>query len=188
MFGHKNIFAAFLSKKRPNKEIEELYNTYRELFFVFAKKHYSIDDSVIKDIYQESFIALCENIRNKLLTPDNLKVSFKTYLFSIGKNKLNNYIRDNHPPMEIPNESNQIYDEQSIDEKEIQEIVRKEVFNLGEPCNRVLMLFYFKRKSMSEIALTMGYKNEQVAKNKRLSCMEQLKKIINKKYKKEDLI
>jgi len=42
-------------------------------------------------------------------------------------------------------------------------------------CQRVLKMYYYERLRMSEIARKMGYLNDQVAKNKKSSCLRKLK-------------
>jgi len=188
MFDSKNIFRLFSIKSKPGKEIVKLYDSYRESFFVFAKKKFSVSDIVIEDIYHESFSALSENIRNNRLNPENLKVSFKTYLFAIGKKKLYNHIRNNEKYVEISEEIDKFENPEFDGREELRRIVRQEVSNLGEPCNTVLSLFYFEGKDLKSVAEEMNYKTEQVAKNRRFLCVKTLKEIILRKYKKDDLI
>ena len=181
-----DTLSPFLSDKKPNKEIEKLYDIYRGQFLGYAHKNFTnVSEDVIIDIYQESFITLYEYIRTKRLTADNLTVSLRTYLFSIGKHKLINYIRGEKefvPTLEdIPVPKGEGL------ETEQQTIVNQYVKKLDEPCNRMLTLFYFERKNLKEIAKLMGYKSEQVAKNKRLVCAERLKRmIIEGGYSKKD--
>ncbi len=176
----------FLSDERPNKAIEHLYDTYREQFLAFAHKHFpDVEYAAVIDIYQDSFIILHQNIQTKKLTAENLNVSLRTYLFSIGKNLLCNYVRDRKETV-TPTENIAIEDPVTGIGSEQQEIVNRYVARLDEPCNQMLTLFYFEQKSLREIAQLMGYKSEQVAKNKRLSCVEKLKKMIKGLYNKED--
>jgi RNA polymerase sigma factor (sigma-70 family) len=154
----------------------------------FVLKRFSIDRDTIEDIYQESFIALYENIRQgKYLKSSS---SLQSYLFAIGKHKLLNYLRDNNRemvdisgniiPLEIQYESE--------DWKRKQEIVYQSVSKMQEPCNRILSLFYYDQKSMAEIARTFNYKNEQVAKNRKHICISKLKATLMTLLKQEDLI
>ncbi len=175
----------FLSDKKPNKEIEKLYDTYREQFIGFARKYFpEVDKETVIDIYQESFFALYKCIRDGKLTAEKLTVSLKTYLFAIGKNGLLRYIRDEKEKADLT--ENILIDVNNAFGTEWQEIINRFVAELDEPCNLTLTLFYFERKSLKEIGELMGYKSEQVAKNKRLSCMEKLKRMIKGLYNKED--
>jgi len=45
---------------------------------------------------------------------------------------------------------------------------------LGESCRKILELFYFENLSMKEIVSQMHYENEQVVRNKKYKCLQQL--------------
>ncbi len=42
---------------------------------------------------------------------------------------------------------------------------------LGDPCHQLLDLYYYKKKSMDEIAERLDYKNTDTAKNQKYKCM-----------------
>jgi RNA polymerase sigma factor (sigma-70 family) len=165
-----------------------LYDKYKTLFIKFALKNFAVDHDTAEDIYQESFIALYENMEKGKCTEPS--VSIQTYLFAIGKNKLLNHLRDN--TRETVDISENILPPDISGEpeewKRKQEIVYRTVCEMPEPCSRILTLFYYDRKSMAEIAHTFNYKNEQVAKNRKYLCIGKLKEILIPQLKKEDLI
>jgi RNA polymerase sigma-70 factor (ECF subfamily) len=170
-----------------NKNLSLLYEKLKQIFMKFASKNFSIDREAMEDIYQETFIALYENMQNGTCPP---AVSCQTYMLAIAKHKLLNYLRDNHLDLSnIPEEKiheNRFYESEDWIQK--QEIVYREVCKMQEPCNRILSLFYYDRKSMEEIAEMFNYKNEQVAKNRKYLCIKKLKEIIITRLKEEDLI
>ena len=180
----------FLSDKQPNNRITILYDRYREEFISFVRKYYTIADEDIFDVYQNSFIIIWEKIRNGELTVEQYpKVSLKTYLLSVGINLVKNHLRKykfsaESLPERPPDSESKL--DNLMETKELQKIILREIRALGEPCNQILSLFYFARKSLKEIAEVVGYKNEQVAKSKRFSCMELLTKRIKQKYNKDD--
>jgi len=45
---------------------------------------------------------------------------------------------------------------------------------LGESCKKILELFYYENLSMKEIVSQMHYENEQVVRNKKYKCLQQL--------------
>jgi DNA-directed RNA polymerase specialized sigma24 family protein len=53
-------------------------------------------------------------------------------------------------------------------------------------CQKVLTLFYFHNLSMEDIAQEMDFKNEDVAKNKKLKCLKRLQHIAFGRYEKTD--
>lgn len=48
--------------------------------------------------------------------------------------------------------------------------------NLGNPCKRLLELFYYKNESWDDIATTLGYSNGASARNQKYKCLERLRK------------
>lgn len=165
-----------------------LYDKYKTLFTKFAFKNFSVAHDTVEDIYQESFTVLYEKIRNGDFTAS---VSLQTYLFAIGKYKLLNYLRDNQ--RETTDLSEDIlppysYDDETENWERKQEIVYQAVCRLQSPCNRILSLFYYDRKSMAEIARLFNYKNEQVAKNRKYLCISKLKESLIPQLKEENLI
>jgi RNA polymerase sigma factor (sigma-70 family) len=165
-----------------------LYDKYKAVFVKYALRNFAIDSETINDIYQESFSSLYENIQAGKFSESS--ASLQTYLIAIGKNKLLNYLRDNHLETSDLSEGMILthHDYELDDWKRKQEIVYQAVCEMQEPCNRILSLFYYDRKSMTEIADTFHYKNEQVAKNRKHLCMGKLKEELFRKLKEEDLI
>ena len=45
---------------------------------------------------------------------------------------------------------------------------------MGESCRKILSLFYYENLSMKEIVSQMHYENEQVVRNKKYKCLQQL--------------
>src|SRR5690554_2756328 len=70
--------------------LDEIYLQYKGGFLEYAKR-YPIDQDVVRDIYQDSMIALYENIVQGKL--NGLKSSIKTYLYAIGKYKIFAYLK-----------------------------------------------------------------------------------------------
>lgn len=167
--------------------ISRLYDAYRGGFITFAVRNFHVDNDTAADIYQESFIALYQNIRNGKLT--NLSVSLKTYLFKIGKYKLMNHNRSQNVRCEEGlNEYlfNMLHCD-SPDWVRKQEITYQVVLQMLEPCSTVLMLCYWEGQSMLEIAKRMKYKSEQVAINRKSLCIKKLRKYLIKVFESEGL-
>lgn len=158
------------------KEIARLYELYKTPFIRFLLKNYTLDELTAEDIYQESFNALCQNIREGRYQEKN--ASLRTYLFKIGKNKACDRLRKNRlqEPEDMQNLLSE-WIEENDDEKEwhqAQDIARLLVQEADDGCREVLTLYYWDRLRMSEIALRMNYQSEQVAKNKKSSCLRRL--------------
>lgn len=166
--------------------ISRLYLMYREQFIAFANKYLGCDRSAASDIYQESFVALFENLKHGRITRQS--ASLKTYLFQIGRFKAMNLTRQyqSHPAADLhgfdaPETA------QSSNRTRLREIACEEVAAMREPCSTVLTLYYWERKTMAEIARRMNYKNERIAINRKSLCLKKLKERIDARLKKEGL-
>ena len=60
--------------------------------------------------------------------------------------------------------------------------------SLGKDCKRVLVLYYYERLKMKEIAGIMNFANDQVAKNKKSSCLKKLKSIVSESPRMKDIL
>ncbi len=161
--------------QETNREIEYLYELYKQPFIQFAIRNYPIDAETAADVYQESFTAMYENIRNGKYT--DRKTSLKTYLFEIGKHhifkSLNKEQKEASVVQTLASEwARQNYS--SEEWNEAQGIVAQLIEDADTDCNKILTLYYWEHRKMEEIARCMNYKSEQVAKNKKSSCLRRL--------------
>lgn len=152
---------------------------YRDQFSNYFKKEFRMEEDIIFDIYQESFIALYDNIKDGRL--NTLTSSLKTYLFRIGINKTLRYLEKEKSISRLEDLNTYSFEDiEPNDSEEAYSKLDKILDELQEPCNTVLKLFYWKKKSMKEIAAKMNYRNEQVAKNRKSLCLKQLKERFEK--------
>ena len=154
-----------------NRAFTELYEMYRSEFIGYIRNSYKGDDDVIFDLYQDSCVALYDNIRIGKLSALNLNVKLKTYLFKIGHNKLIDLYRrsdSKHRSRFIEN----------IDYAK--DIIRQAVNAISEPCNSILTLYYWDDKSIKEITEIQNTTNPDATKMQKSRCMSKLKAYIKK--------
>ena len=168
-------------KSGDRKFLQQLYEQYRQEFGQWAIKRYNIDEDMIGEIYQRTFIALYYNIKNEKLT--TLNSSIKTYLFAIGKNQIRDYFKSasklsvaGETEVDIDQLDNSILD--MYDQSDMKETVKLLLEKIGEPCKTVLELFYFKHYSMDSIAVELDYKSEQIAAKRKFICLKQLRSLL----------
>ena len=65
-----------------------------------------------------------------------------------------------------------------INEIERKKQLRDLVDGLGESCRKILLLFYYENMTMREILYHLPYENEQVVRNKKYKCLQQLTGLI----------
>lgn len=160
-----------------------LYESHRDEFVNFIRKNYLCADDIIFDLYQDSCVALYDNICQGRLTATNLSVRIKTYLFSIGKKKLVDYIRRTQSKKHMGFIDNIMpgtdFNTEYFDEcSERNAIIMQAVNEMTEPCNSILMLYYWDDMSCKDIATQQGYSNADSAKTQKSKCMKKLKSYI----------
>ncbi len=160
------------------KAMEHIYNKYREEFVGWSKDKYSAKHEDALDHYQDAITILFEKAMNGRLT--EIESSLKTYLFGIGKNRIKQQFQkegtrashhtdvEEHYQFLASQESASMYDSAA-------EATSKLFNSLSDQCKRILNLFYFDKKSMSEIAEVMGFKSEAVSRTTKKRCLEKIR-------------
>ncbi len=131
-----------------------------------------------KDIFQEGLIALIRNIHNQSFRKTS---SLKSYLYSICKNLWLQELRKmNRNTAEIETSTSEHDLERNLasefDEK--LQVVRDKFNTLGEECQKILVLFYYKKKSMKYLQELYQLGSTQAAKNKKSRCLKKLSSLV----------
>lgn len=148
----------------------------------------------IEDIFQDAILVLYENIVNKdFVLASN--TSLQTYLNSVCRNQLLKKIGKNNVVELNENKGNDedhdevmefnplIVDEleEFVDIKEQQfnamEKALEKIKQAGGHCYELLTLFWYHRKSMSELSEVFGYSNADNTKNQKARCQKRLEKL-----------
>ncbi len=161
-----------------------IYSEFERDFCNWIRKGFRISSEESKELFQASVVTLYENVINGKLV--ELRGTVKTYLFSIGKNKTLEFLRKAEKNISITGLEDQMVDDLEWDSEteyaRKHELMKACVVDLGDPCQEILMLFYFKRYSLSEIKDKLSYKNEESVKSQKFKCMERLRASFLKQY------
>ena len=163
-------------KKENNEALSHLYEKYYGGVARFVIDNSGTRDDA-KDIFQDGLIVLCEKVKD---TDFVWSSKLHTFLFAVCKNlwfkrlrKASNREVSTENIHELP-VLDITFDDPYEDEKlQLTGMLEK----LGGSCREVLILFYFRRFSMKEIAATMNLADEKVAKNKKARCMAKLRQL-----------
>lgn len=155
--------------KKHAKDIERLILRYGG----------SIADS--EDIFQDTLIIFYEQVINGKYTH---KARISTYLHTIAKNKMLNVIRKTKKIEFLADEEkikstflvSDPMKNWKLNERKV--IIEKIMNQLSPECKQIIKLSIYKQILMEDISNIMGYKNEQIARNKKYKCLKGLKKII----------
>ena len=143
-----------------------------------------MDDA--KDVFQQAVVIFYENIKNGKVT--ELTSHVKTYLFSIGKNKILELIRQKNRFLseydhKIDNETDRLfYNEVNDDYENVLKNVEVCLGKIGNPCKSILSQYYYHKRSMQEISEVLNYKNSDTVKNLKYKCLQRLREIFKSEF------
>jgi len=132
-------------------------------------------------VFQETVIAFINIVQNDKF---RMEASIKTFLVSVARNiwrneqkkRLRTDFREQRFESGRPQSEDGI--NEWINESEKKKQLRDLVDKLGEPCRKLLMLFYYEGLSIKEMLNYLPYENEQVVRNKKYKCLQQLTEIM----------
>lgn len=144
----------------------------------YIKKKFNLDQDAAVEIFQLAIIILYDNVCSGKL--QSIQGNIKTYLIGIARNKAYEYLRTRKTSSLDDQDYliNSYILEEEEDVKEEQLIIAENALKeLGDPCKSLLNLYYYKKKSMEQIAAEMGYSNRDTAKNQKYKCLKRLQNI-----------
>lgn len=163
----KKILSFFENGKRE-KAFKELYRLYPRIEKLILSKGGQKQDA--SDVFQEALIVLYKNL---LKTDFKLSSSFYTYLYSVSR-----FIWSNTQKKNKKTDYEVLHQEESfqeyLDERKYQ-FAEKSFSELGERCKQLLQLFYHQKMSFKNIAKTMQFSSDRVAKNQKYKCLAKAK-------------
>jgi RNA polymerase sigma factor (sigma-70 family) len=170
------LIAAIGDKSSLNKAILFLYQQYSQSTSSFII-HYGGSRQDAEDIFQETVVAFIEIVNKGKY---RMEASIKTFLVSVARNIWMNELKRRErsgyreKQFEYGREQKESAISDHISDLEKKRQLRELVYQLGEPCRKILLLFYYENLSMKEILGHLPYENEQVVRNKKYKCLQQL--------------
>lgn len=168
-----------LIREGDEEALIKLYDSNRKPIEAFvARNHGSRDDA--EDMLQEALVILWERVRSGRFQH---QAKLNTFLFATVKNiwlrrlarqkkefpsvvELDQSVDDNPSPLE------------RLIEGEQAKLVRHALDTLGDPCRKLLLLFYWEEMTMEEIAEELGFANAETVKSKKYQCKKALEKLL----------
>jgi RNA polymerase sigma factor (sigma-70 family) len=156
-----------------------LYNANKNAIVSYVTRNGGTHDDA-EDVLQEALMVLWERVRAGRFE-HTAKLS--TFIYAVVKNmwarqlarKQRNIPLTPDHELTINNEESLL--DQLIDEEEAQSI-RDGLSKLGDPCRKLLILFYWDEMTLEAIAAEMGFANAETVKSKKYQCKEMLKKLL----------
>jgi RNA polymerase sigma factor (sigma-70 family) len=166
------------------KSEEQLFTIYHYFIQEGAQKHNLSEDEAF-DAYSDSVLSAIDELKKGSFEG---RSSLKTWLYQIFHNKCVDLLRKKatnknsvHLTTDISNLVFQLSDTsksivQRLADKADWDILRQKINELGENCQRLLVLAA-DGYSDKEIAILMEYKTTDVVKTSRLRCLDRLRKL-----------
>ena len=164
-------------KQLDNNVLRDVYMQQKKHFMAFFLKYnIAVDD--ILDIYQDSIVAFCENVRKGKL--DDIKSTISTYIIAIGKYKVYAFLKKENKEISLDLHteiSDSLRVEEINEDDERITILQRAFKELGEKCREILTMFYYESKKLDEIQERMQYENKDVLKSQKSRCLKRLKEL-----------
>lgn len=169
------LYARFL--QGDNKALEELIGIHKEsltLFLYSFIKNMSEAENMMIDVFAQLVVSGVKFKGNS---------TFKTYLFSIGRNEACRYLKKNKRYLPLENIENSVLDDKSFSEMNLlKEERNRNLYNaisaLSSDYRQVLILLYFEEMSYRGAAEVMK-KNEKQITNLAYRAKKALKEKLN---------
>ena len=180
---NKYDFESLMKAIQNNNEsvLQDIYSeVYPKVEYYILSNSGSKDQA--KDVFQDAFLVMWNNVKNDKFSKSH--GSIQGYVYQIAKYKWIDILRS--PAHRYNNVIEKDYgeeDEIEIDnafekDRNVNEII-KTLDLLSEACKQLLELFYFEKKSIDKIALTMNIESAS-ARNKKYRCMQKLRSLVLK--------
>ncbi len=157
--------------------LDKIYLEHKSAFITYARANFSqLPFETVEDSYQDTIIDVYKSITSERLT--SIEYSFKNYIFHIGKTKLIRAVEleRKQRTVNISATDDTLIYESTIDDNihDVDKIISFVFSNASSACQQILKMFYYEKKSMSEIAQVLGYSNADTVKAKKNRCLNQL--------------
>jgi len=166
-------------KINNDKAFLSIYQRFYKMVKGFVAAN-SGDEMAAEDIFQDCLIILFKKAKSKDFT---LTAGLGTYMYSICKNLWLKELKKSGRSISLDEEVNSIPIEEStldsLAHSERAMIIASLLDKLGEGCKKIILLYYYDKYRMKEIAQELNLSSEQIAKNKKSNCMKKLRELIS---------
>jgi RNA polymerase sigma factor (sigma-70 family) len=157
-----------LRSNRPQKALVKLYS-HAKMVKSFVKSNAGSTQDA-EDIFQEALIILIRKARESDFV---LTSSISTFLFGIARRLWLEQLRKRQRDFSLNANFDIGEDIERLIEKEKKFVLAERALaHISEQCLKMLKLFYIEKKSMSQIAVTLGFNSENSAKTAKYKCLE----------------
>jgi RNA polymerase sigma factor (sigma-70 family) len=180
LFLHSDAKILDLIRKGEDEEsLAVLYKANRRPVVSYVIKNSGTSDDG-EDVLQEAVVVLWEKVRSGKFQYES---QLSTFIMGTARNIWLRRLARRRK--EVP-EGQNVDNARSPDPSPLEELidsdraklVRDSLTKLGDPCKKLLLLFYWEECSLEEIAGKMGFANAETVKSKKYQCKKALEKIL----------
>jgi RNA polymerase sigma factor (sigma-70 family) len=180
MYSDADLIAAIGRGDQLNSAIFFIYQQYAEAVqsFIMANSGTPPD---AEDIFQETVVTFIDLVKKDKFRGE---ASVKTFLTAIARNLWLNELKKRarsdvrEKAFEHNRDGVELDVSQYIANREVKQQFVAVLEKLGEPCKKLLTLFYYENLSMKDIVQHLPYENEQVVRNKKYKCLQALTDLV----------
>ena len=171
----KHIIQLIREGKRE-KPIRFLYQEFPKIKHLVLNE--GLTSEIAEEIFQNSLILFIEKVENPAFV---LSSKATTYLYGINRFLAKNEAKKQRKTINVEWSEAIGFDESELNydfEKE-EQLNRLEFIldQISAKCLQIFQLFYFEKKSMTEVAETLNYSSTNSAKTQKYKCIEQAIKL-----------
>ncbi len=165
--------------KGDEEALVKLYQANERQVSAFITRNNGTQDDA-DDMLQEALVVMWERVRAGRYEH---KAKISTFIFAIVKNMwLRRLARTRREiATDMANDPTPSDDssglEQLIETEEAGQVASA-LTSLGDPCRKLLLLYYWEELAMDEIAVQMGFANADTVKSKKYQCKKALEKLL----------
>lgn len=164
-------------RQDDKKVLAEVYSQHKEAFLNYGVR-YNLDRAELMDIYQDSVVAMYQNFVEKQTVLE--KSNIKTYLFGIAKNQIFTALKAKSRLYALPDEPEEVevveLDTEIVTEE--QQLFAKYFRQIGESCQELLKMYYYRGLTIKEMVEYSNYKDENTVKSYKSRCLKKLRALI----------
>ena len=180
MYSDADLIAAIGRGDQLNSAILFIYEQYADAVqsFIMANSGTSPD---AEDIFQETVVTFIDLVKKDKFRGE---ASVKTFLTAIARNLWLNELKKRarsdirEKAFEHNRDGVELDVSQYIANREVKQQFVAVLEKLGEPCKKLLTLFYYENLPMKDIVQHLPYENEQVVRNKKYKCLQALTDLV----------
>jgi RNA polymerase sigma factor (sigma-70 family) len=179
--------ARILDRIRKGDEgaLEVLYRENRKPVTALVTRNSGTADDA-DDMLQEALVTLWERVRSGRFL---YTAKLGTFIYATARNMWLRRLaraRREVPETDADPPADDASPLELMIEEEEAEAVRSALERLGEPCRKLLLLFYWEEESMETIAARLGMANADTVKSKKYQCKKALEALVRERIPRND--